>query len=53
LGLVSSVFFIAFGLAQLPLGAALDRFGPKATMITLLATAICGVLTFIHADNIG
>jgi len=53
LGLVSSVFFIAFGLAQLPLGVALDRFGPKATMITLLATAICGALTFIHAYTMG
>ena len=53
LGLVSSAFFIAFGLAQLPLGVALDRFGPKATMISLWATAICGALTFIHADNIG
>ncbi len=53
LGLVSSFFFVAFGFAQLPLGVALDRFGTKATMITLMAIAICGALTFIHADDIG
>ena len=53
LGLISSVFFIAFGLAQLPIGVALDRFGPRTTMTTLLATAICGALTFINADTMG
>lgn len=52
LGLVSSVFFIAFGLSQLPLGVALDRFGPRLTTACLLATAICGVLIFIFSNSI-
>ncbi len=51
LGLISSVFFIAFGLSQLPLGLALDRFGPRRTTLFLLATAIAGALLFIHADD--
>ena len=51
LGLISSVFFIAFGLSQLPLGLALDRFGPRRTTLFLLATAIAGALLFVRADD--
>lgn len=51
LGLVSSVFFFAFGLSQLPLGVALDRFGPRAVTLSLLAIAILGALLFIIAEG--
>ena len=46
LGLVSSVLFIAFGLAQLPLGVALDRFRPKATMRRLNAQTPLAAIHF-------
>ena len=42
LGLVGSVFFITFGLTQLPLGVALDRWGPRRVVATLLVIGIAG-----------
>ncbi|MHB1343445.1 MAG: MFS transporter [Thermoleophilia bacterium] len=45
LGLMTSLFYAAFAAVQLPLGAALDRFGPRLVTPTLmLATAIGGVV---------
>ncbi|MBU4564076.1 MAG: MFS transporter [Desulfarculus sp.] len=43
LGLLAGVFFYAFGAAQIPVGLALDSFGPKRTIIatSLLAVAGC------------
>ncbi len=29
LGLLTSMYFLAFGLAQIPVGIALDRYGPR------------------------
>ena len=51
LGFVSSTFFIAFGLSQLPLGLILDRYGPKAVTSLLLTTACIGALLFISAES--
>ena len=51
LGFVSSTFFIAFGLSQLPLGLILDRYGPKAVTSLLLITACVGALLFISAES--
>jgi len=36
LGLLTSAYFITFGLFQLPLGVLLDRFGPRRVVATLL-----------------
>ena len=44
LGLISSNFFVAFGLSQLPLGLALDRYGPRAVTSLFLAMASLGAL---------
>ena len=44
LGFISSVFFVAFGLSQLPLGLALDRYGPRAVPSLFLALASLGAL---------
>ena len=44
LGFISSVFFVAFGLSQLPLGLALDRYGPRAVTNLFLAMASLGAL---------
>ncbi len=43
LGLLVGAFFYAFGAAQIPVGMALDYFGPKRTVIatSLLAVAGC------------
>ena len=38
LGLLSSVYFLTFAAVQLPLGAALDRFGPRRVQGTLLSS---------------
>ena len=33
LGVLSSAFFLAFAAAQIPLGATIDRYGPKRCML--------------------
>jgi MFS family permease len=47
LGLMTSLFFATFALAQLPLGAALDRFGPRWVPAGLMLAAVAG--SFITA----
>ena len=42
LGLLTSAYFLAFGLFQLPLGLLLDRFGPRRVEAVLLLVAACG-----------
>ncbi len=51
LGLLSSVFFFAFAGAQLPLGVALDRWGPKRSMLACSGIAIAGALLFAAATS--
>src|ERR1700730_17828484 len=46
LGLLSSVYFLMFGLAQIPLGIALDRFGPKPCLLISAAVAVAGCMVF-------
>jgi len=53
LGLLSSVYFLAFGLFQLPLGILLDRFGPRRVNATLLLVAAAGGAWFAQADSAG
>ncbi|MDC8758600.1 MFS transporter [Janthinobacterium fluminis] len=51
LGVLSSVFFFAFALAQLPIGIALDRYGPRRVQSTLLVVAALGVLLFSRGES--
>lgn len=51
LGLLASMYFLAFGLIQLPLGVGLDRFGPRRVQAVLLAIAAAGALLFALADS--
>lgn len=51
LGLLTSVYFLTFAAAQLPIGVALDRFGPRKVQIPLLTTAAAGALLFAHARD--
>jgi len=46
LGLLTSAYFLAFALFQLPLGVLLDRFGPRRVNASLLVIAACGALVF-------
>ena len=51
LGLLTGVYFFSFGLVQVPLGVALDRFGPRRTNGTLLVLAAAGVLAFANSHS--
>jgi len=53
LGLLSSVYFLAFAVFQLPLGLLLDRFGPRNVNATLLLVAALGGLWFATAGSAG
>jgi MFS family permease len=46
LGLLTSAYFLAFAAAQLPLGVALDRFGPRRCTAALFCVAGAGALVF-------
>ncbi|MFM2089247.1 MAG: hypothetical protein RLZZ237_4116 [Pseudomonadota bacterium] len=51
LGLLTSAFFLAFALVQLPVGLALDRYGPRTVQLLLLLVAALGVLLFSQAHG--
>ena len=51
LGLVGAAYFLAFGLAQLPLGMMLDRFGPRRCQTVLLLIAALGAVVFGLGEN--
>jgi predicted MFS family arabinose efflux permease len=46
LGLLTSAFFLAFALVQLPVGIALDRYGPRRVQLVLMLLAALGALLF-------
>ncbi len=46
MGLLTSAYFLAFGLFQLPLGLLLDRFGPRRVEAVLLLIAATGCALF-------
>jgi MFS family permease len=52
LGLLTSAYFLAFALFQLPLGVLLDRFGPRRVNSGLLVVAACGALVFGTAGTL-
>jgi MFS family permease len=51
IGLLSSVYFLMFGIAQMPLGIALDRFGPKLCLLASVAVAVAGCVVFALAQT--
>jgi predicted MFS family arabinose efflux permease len=53
LGLLSSMYFFSFALCQLPVGIAMDRFGPRKVNATLLLVAAAGGAWFAHAETAG
>lgn len=46
LGFLTSMYLLAFGAFQLPLGVLLDRYGPRRVVAALLCVAAAGALTF-------
>lgn len=51
LGLMTSLFYAAFAGVQIPIGAALDRFGPRWVTPVLMLTAASGSLLFAGAHS--
>lgn len=51
LGLLTSAFFFAFALVQLPVGIALDRYGPRKVQLVLMLLAALGALLFARGDS--
>lgn len=51
LGLLSSAYFLTFAAMQIPLGALLDRHGPKRIEASLLLFAIAGCLVSGMAES--
>lgn len=52
LGLMTSLYFLAFAAAQLPLGAALDRFGARVATPALMTLAVAGSLLFAVGQDL-
>lgn len=52
LGLLAGAYFFGFAATQLPLGGALDRFGPRRTLMGLLVVAVIGCIAFALAPNL-
>ena len=52
LGLLTSTYFFAFGLAQIPVGIALDRFGPRRVEAGLLLITGLGAVLFATGDGL-
>lgn len=51
LGLLTSAYFLTFAAAQLPIGVALDRFGPRRVQLVLLPIAGGGAALFAAAEG--
>jgi MFS family permease len=51
LGVLTAALFLTFGAIQLPLGAWLDRFGPRRVQAVLLSIAAIGAAVFACADD--
>jgi MFS family permease len=51
LGSLSSAYFLAFALMQLPLGVWLDRYGPRRVNAVLMSIAAAGCVAFAVADT--
>jgi MFS family permease len=52
LGLLAGAYFFGFAAMQLPLGRALDHFGPRRVLLVLLALAVLGCGAFAMATSL-
>jgi predicted MFS family arabinose efflux permease len=51
LGLLAGAYFFGFAFMQLPLGNALDRFGPRRVLLAFLTIAVLGCAAFAMARS--
>src|SRR6266481_5496278 len=51
LGLLTSVYFLTFAAAQIPVGILLDRYGPRRVQSVLLLVAAAGSALFAVSDH--
>ncbi len=51
LGLLTGLFFLSFGAAQIPVGMLFDRFGARRTVPVVLTAAIAGSLLYGMAEG--
>jgi MFS family permease len=51
LGLLTSAFFFSFALVQLPVGIALDRYGPRKVQLVLMLFAALGAVMFAFGQG--
>ncbi len=52
LALLSSSFFLAFAVAQIPVGMLIDRFGPRVTMLWSTVLAVAGCVVFALGSDL-
>jgi MFS family permease len=52
LGLITSAYFLTFGLFQLPLGVLLDKFGARKVQSLLFLIAATGAILFSSGDDV-
>lgn len=52
LGLLTSAYFLAFAVLQVPVGLLLDRFGPRRVEPVLLTLAALGATLFAFAESL-
>lgn len=53
LGLLAGAYFLGFAAMQLPLGWALDRYGARRVVLSLLVVAVAGCVGFAWARSFG
>jgi MFS family permease len=53
IGLLSSIFFFSFAAVQIPLGMALDRFGPRRCLLVCAVIIMAGIAVFAYARTPG
>jgi predicted MFS family arabinose efflux permease len=53
LSLLASIFFLSFAAVQIPLGMAIDRFGPRAVILATAGVVIAGAVYFAAARGFG
>jgi MFS family permease len=51
LGLLTSVYFLTFAAAQIPIGILLDRYGPRRVQSALIVVAALGSALFAASEN--
>jgi MFS family permease len=51
IGLLASSFFMSFAAAQVPLGVAIDRFGPRLVLMVSAGIAVVGTVVFATGQS--